>query len=60
MSVAIKAENLGKRYFIKHEKESARYETLGESLMQGSRRVLGKLKNPFGSLVVDPVTREEF
>ena len=60
MSAAIKIEGLGKKYIIRHEKESARYETLGESLMQGSRNFLKKITKPPGFSKADPGTREEF
>ncbi|MDB4409382.1 ABC transporter ATP-binding protein [Gammaproteobacteria bacterium] len=60
MSIAIKAENLGKRYIIRHKKESARYETFGESLMQGGRWALGKIKHPFASSAPGSATHEEF
>ena len=60
MSISIKAENIGKRYIIRHEKESAHYETLGESLMQGSRNLIGKIKHPFNTEKTEAKTQEEF
>jgi len=47
MSIAIKAENLSKKYIIQHEKKSAHYETLSESLIQGGKNVANRIIHPF-------------
>ena len=60
MSVAIKVEAISKKYIIRHEKESARYETLSESLIQGSKNIAAKIKHPFKTRTGDLQTQEEF
>lgn len=42
MTVAIKVENLSKKYIIHHEKKSGNYETFSEHLILGN-----KIKHPF-------------
>ena len=37
MTVAIKVENLSKKYIIRHETKSASYDTFSESLIQDSK-----------------------
>jgi len=60
MSVAIKVENLSKKYIISHEKTSASYETFGETLIQGSKNVANKIIHPFSGKQLDSQTQEEF
>ncbi len=43
--VAIKVENLGKRYFIRHEKKES-YETFQDVLINGGKKII-TLINPF-------------
>jgi hypothetical protein len=50
MGIAIKVENLSKEYVIKHEKASANYETLGNSLIQGSKNIITRIGNSFKPL----------
>ena len=44
--IAIKAENLGKKYFIRHEKKES-YETFQDVLIDAGKRIITSL-NPFG------------
>jgi lipopolysaccharide transport system ATP-binding protein len=60
MSVVIKVENLSKKYIINHEKKSARYQTLSESLIQGSKNIFTQIKHPFKKSKIEQQTREEF
>lgn len=60
MSVAIKVENLSKKYIIQHEKKSARYETLSDSLVQGSKNIITRISHPFRHSKIDQQTEEEF
>lgn len=60
MSVAIKVENLSKKYIIRHEKKSARYETFSESLIQGSKNIGSRIRHPFTASNNDQQTQEEF
>lgn len=58
--IAIKVENLSKKYIIRHEKKSARYETFSDSLVQGSKKIANKIIHPFSGNKIDPQTQEEF
>lgn len=60
MSVAIKVENISKKYIIKHEKKSANYETLSDSLIQGSKNIISRISHPFSRSKIEPQTQEEF
>lgn len=60
MTVAIKVENLSKKYLIKHEKQSAHYETFSETLIQGSKNFAKKIIHPFSGKEIDSQTQEEF
>ncbi len=60
MTVAIKVENLSKKYIIQHEKKSAHYETLSESLIQGSKNVANRIIHPFSKAPNPARTEEEF
>lgn len=60
MTVAIKVENLSKKYIISHEKKAQGYKTLSESLMQGSKRIANKIIHPFSSSEIESQTQEEF
>ena len=59
-NIAIKVENLSKKYIINHEKKSAHYETFSESLIQGSKKIAKKIIHPFSGRKIDPQTQEEF
>jgi len=58
--IAIKVENLSKKYIISHEKKSAHYETFSETLIQGSKNFAKKIIHPFSGKEIDPQTQEEF
>ncbi|MEH6503181.1 MAG: ABC transporter ATP-binding protein [Cycloclasticus sp.] len=60
MTIAIKVENLSKKYIISHEKKAQDYKTLSESLMQGGQRIANKIIHPFSPSEVDSQTQEEF
>jgi len=60
MSIAIKVENLSKKYIIQHEKKSANYETLSESLIQGGKNVANRIIHPFRKTNNLTQTEEEF
>jgi lipopolysaccharide transport system ATP-binding protein len=60
MSVAIKVENLSKKYIIRHEKKSAHYETFSDTLIQGRKNIANKIRRPFSGSKLDPETQEEF
>ena len=45
--VAIKVENLGKRYFIRHEKKES-YETFQDVLIDGGKKSLRMQPNKIG------------
>ncbi len=60
MTIAIKVENLSKKYIIKHEKKSAHYETFSDTLIQGSKNIAKKIIHPFSGKKIDPQTQEEF
>lgn len=60
MSIAIKVENLSKKYIIQHEKKTADYETFSESLIQGSKNLANKIIQPFTHTEIAPHTQEEF
>jgi lipopolysaccharide transport system ATP-binding protein len=59
-NIAIKVENLSKKYIIRHEKKSASYETFSDTLIQGSKNIANKIIHPFSSREIDPQTQEEF
>ena len=42
-NIAIKVENLSKKYIINHEKKSAHYETFSETLIQSSKNIASKI-----------------
>jgi len=60
MTVAIKVENLSKKYLIKHESKSVQYDTFSETLIQGSKNVANKIIHPFSGKELDSQTQEEF
>ena len=60
MNVAIKVENLSKKYIIRHEKKSASYETLSESLIQGGKKIVTKIRHPINSSKIAEPTQEDF
>ncbi|MDX2426949.1 MAG: ABC transporter ATP-binding protein [Cycloclasticus sp.] len=60
MTIAIKVENLSKKYIISHEKKTQGYKTLSESLMQGGQRIANKIIHPFSQSEIDAQTQEEF
>ena len=60
MSVAIKVEDLSKKYIIQHEKKSANYETLSESLIQGGKNVANRIIRPFSKTPNVAQAEEEF
>jgi len=43
-NIAIKVENLGKRYFVRHEKKEF-YETFQDVLMNGGRKIVASLNS---------------
>lgn len=47
MTVAIKVENLSKKYLIRHEKKSGTYDTFSDTFIQGSKQFLNNLRHPF-------------
>jgi len=47
MTVAIKVENLSKKYIIRHEKQTGNYETFSDTLIQGSKNFANKIIHPF-------------
>ena len=58
-NIAIKVENLGKKYFIRHEKKES-YETFQDVLINGGKKIITSL-NPFDkSSVTEDETIEEF
>ncbi len=60
MTVAIKVENLSKKYLIQHEKKSAHYETFSESIIQTGKSVIDKIRLPWGNGGIEQSTEEEF
>tara|TARA_R110002096_G_scaffold152824_20_gene316262 strand:- start:15393 stop:16688 length:1296 start_codon:yes stop_codon:yes gene_type:complete len=60
MTVAIKVENLSKKYLIQHKKESAHYETFSESIIQTGKSVIDKIRLPWGNGGIEQSTEEEF
>lgn len=60
MTNAIKIENLGKKYIIRHEKQSHRYETLSESLIHSSKNIVRMIRHPVMAAKRDSEDREEF
>jgi len=60
MTVAIKVENLSKKYLIKHESKSAEYNTFSDLLVQGSKKLAKKIIHPFSGKEIDEQTEEEF
>ena len=42
-NIAIKVENLSKKYIIRHEKKSGNYETFSETLIQSSKNIASKI-----------------
>lgn len=61
MTIAIKVENVSKRYIIRHEKQSGhhRYETLSDTLVEGGKNIIHKIRHPFKSSE-SVSNREEF
>ncbi len=58
-NIAIKVENLGKRYIIHHEKKES-YKTFQDVLVNGGKKVITSL-NPFAKTsTLEDETREEF
>ena len=58
-NITIKAENLGKRYFIRHEKKES-YETFQDVLIDAGKKIITSL-NPFDkSSAIEDKTIEEF
>ncbi len=60
MGIAIKVENISKKYIIQHEKKSAHYETLSDSLIQGSKNIINRISHPFSRSKIEQQTQEEF
>lgn len=58
--VAIKVENLSKKYIIRHEKKSGSYETFSDTIVQGSKNIAKKIIHPFSGKEIDSQTQEEF
>jgi len=59
MTVAIKVENLSKKYIISHEKKTASYETFSDSLIQTGKNIGNRILHPFQRSENDP-QKEEF
>lgn len=61
MTTVIRAENLGKKYLIRHEQQGRRfnYNSLGETLANGGKALCRRLLHPFSSRSKIP-TQEEF
>jgi len=59
MTVAIKVENLSKKYIISHEKKTASYETFSDSLIQTGRNIGNRIIHPFRRSETAP-EKEEF
>ena len=49
MNIVIRAENLGKKYLIRHEQQGQRfrYDRLSESLANGGKAFCNRLLHPF-------------
>jgi len=60
MTVAIKVENLSKKYIINYENKSGNYETHSDSLIQGSKNIANKIIHPFSDKEINSQTQEEF
>lgn len=60
MAIAIKVENLSKKYIIRHENKSGSYQTLSDTLVQGSKNIAKKIIHPFSGKQIDTQTQEEF
>ncbi len=56
--IAIKVENLGKKYIIRHEKQEP-YKTFQDVLVNGSKKIITSL-NPFNTSGQSDETTEEF
>jgi len=61
MTTVIRAENIGRQYLIRHERQGQRfvYDSLGESLVNGGRAFFNRLLHPFASRSTMS-TKEEF
>jgi len=59
-NIAIKVENLSKKYIIRHEKKSGNYETFSDTLIQGSKNIANKIRHPFSGSHTNRQTQEEF
>ena len=61
MTTVIHAENLGKKYLIRHERQGQRfvYDSLGETLANGGKEFSNWLLHPFSSRSTMP-NQEEF
>ncbi|NOR70226.1 MAG: ATP-binding cassette domain-containing protein [Methylomarinum sp.] len=59
-NIAIKVENLSKKYIIRHERKSGNYETFSDTLIQGSKNIANKIRHPFSGSQLDQQTQEEF
>ena len=61
MTTVIRAENLGKKYLIRHEQQGRRfrYDSLSESLVNSGKAVCQRLLHPFSSRP-KAATQEEF
>lgn len=57
--VVIKAKNLGKRYFIRHEKKES-YETFQDVLINGGEKIITSLGPIDEASAVEVETSEEF
>ncbi len=57
--IVIKAENLGKRYFIRHEKKES-YETFQDVLINGGKKIITSLNLFDKSSAIEDETIEEF
>ena len=51
MPTIIRAENLGKQYLIRHERQGQRfvYDSLGETLANGGGAIFKRLLHPFSA-----------
>jgi lipopolysaccharide transport system ATP-binding protein len=58
MTIAIRVENLSKRYILRHQRQE-RYTALRDVIATGAKRFTNKLAHPFAAPVNDPM-HEEF
>lgn len=60
MALAIKIENISKKYIIRHEQQAVGYETFSDFLIKGSKNFAKKIRHPFSDKTLYLQTQEEF